>query len=42
MMLTTPAVLLESGVVDLKSAFINMNSSALGVSCGPPGIGAKF
>jgi hypothetical protein len=34
-------LLFECAVVDLQSAFIKINSAALGVACSPPGIGAK-
>jgi hypothetical protein len=36
------SVALEGAVVDLNSAFISINSSALEVACPPPGIRAKF
>jgi hypothetical protein len=41
--LTPPAVLLlECGVINLKITTADRNSTALGVPCGPPGIGAKI
>ena len=36
------SVALERAVIDLHSALINSNSSALEVVCPPPGIGAKI
>ena len=36
------SVALESAVINLEVAILNINSSALEVACGPPGIGAKI
>jgi hypothetical protein len=35
-------VALKCGAVDHRSALMKINSSALGVACPPPGIGAKI